>query len=52
VFFAVPAYRGVVENRAFAEIRWVEMAELTRLDFLDADRDLIDRLVHGDIAIS
>ena len=51
-FFAVPAYRGVVENRAFAEVRWVRVAELARLDFLAADRGLIDRLVRGDIALS
>jgi 8-oxo-dGTP diphosphatase len=51
-FFAVPAYRGVIENRAFAELRWVQVSELARLDFLDADRALVDRLVRGDIALS
>jgi 8-oxo-dGTP diphosphatase len=52
VFFAVPRYRGVIENHAFAEIRWVEPAQLAPLDFLAADRALIDRLVRGDVAIS
>jgi len=44
VFFAVRGYRGAPVNRAFAEIRWVDVSELGRLDFLDADRELIDRL--------
>jgi 8-oxo-dGTP diphosphatase len=52
VFFAVRAYRGVLENRAFADIRWVEVAKLAELDFLEADRELIDRLVAGEIMIS
>lgn len=51
VFFTVPRYRGTLENREFADIRWVDFAELATLDFLDADRELIDRLVRGEIAI-
>jgi len=51
-FFGVRAYRGTLENRAFAEIRWVEVARLSELDFLEADRVLIDRLVAGEIEIS
>jgi mutator protein MutT len=43
-FFTVRGYRGAPVNRAFAEIRWVDVSELGRLDFLDADRELIDRL--------
>jgi 8-oxo-dGTP diphosphatase len=50
-FFAVPAFRGVLQNRVFADIRWVEIAALAKLDFLEADRDLINRLVHGEIAM-
>src|SRR6478672_5318570 len=44
VFFAVRGYRGAPVNRAFAEIRWVDVSALAGLDFLDADRELIDRL--------
>ncbi len=51
VFFVVRAYRGAQQNRAFAEIRWVDVGELPRLDFLDADRELIERLVRGEIAL-
>ena len=50
-FFAVPAFRGTLRNRVFADIRWMEIAALPELDFLDADRELIDRLARGDIAL-
>jgi len=52
VFFAVRAYRGAIENRAFADLRWVPTAELAQLDFLDADRELIDRLASGQLQLS
>jgi len=51
VFFAVHRYRGTLVNHAFAEIRWVDLAELAELDFLDADRELIDRLAGGTIML-
>src|SRR5262249_56676683 len=43
-FFAVVGYRGELENHAFADVRWVETGALQELDFLDADRELIERL--------
>lgn len=52
VFLAVPAYRGRLENRVFAAVRWVEVRELERLDFLEADRELIARLASGQIQLS
>src|SRR5262245_7535591 len=51
IFFAVPSHRGMIENRAFAAVRWVEPARLAELDFLEADRELIARLVRGEIAL-
>jgi 8-oxo-dGTP diphosphatase len=42
VFFLVRSYRGEVRNRAFAEIRWVPVGELSSLDFLEADRPLCE----------
>jgi 8-oxo-dGTP diphosphatase len=50
VFFRVPAYRGALENRVFAEVRWVAVDELAALDFLEADRELIARLRRHEIA--
>lgn len=43
-FFEVLHYRGEVANRAFHQIAWVELAELSQLDFLDGDKPLIDKL--------
>jgi mutator protein MutT len=51
LFFLVRRFRGTLENRAFAEIRWVEAAELAALDFLDADRQLVDRLAAGELPL-
>jgi 8-oxo-dGTP diphosphatase len=51
VFFAVPRFRGEPQNLAFAEVRWVEVAQLGELDFLAADRELITGLVRGDIVL-
>ena len=44
-FFAVVAYRGDLQNRTFADVRWVETVRLAELDFLEADRELIERLM-------
>ena len=41
-------YTGTVVNQAFAQIRWVGLGELSSLDFLEADRDLVRRLDAGD----
>lgn len=51
-FFVVPAFRGALQNRVFADIRWVGVSALGSLDFLAADRELIDRLARGDIALA
>jgi hypothetical protein len=48
-FFRVPVYRGQIVNRVFEQIRWVGPEELTRLDFLEGDRPVIEWLssTHG-----
>ena len=46
-FFEVREYQGEIENRIFREIRWVERQELPKLDFLDADRSLVQDLAAG-----
>jgi 8-oxo-dGTP diphosphatase len=45
IFFEVFDYEGIAENRAFQQIVWARPQELTRYDFLEADRPLIARLV-------
>lgn len=46
-FFEVREYQGEIENRIFREIRWVTRTELLDLDFLEADRTLVQDLAAG-----
>jgi 8-oxo-dGTP diphosphatase len=46
-FFAVYEFRGEIENRIFKDVRWVKLEELTKYDFLAADRGLIRDLAQG-----
>ncbi len=48
-FFLVQRYDGEMQNRIFREIRWVERRELPKLDFLDADRKLVQQLANGEL---
>jgi 8-oxo-dGTP diphosphatase len=52
-FFRVDVVAGAPANidGTFAEIRWVSVGELSRLDFLDADRVLVERIDGGAIAL-
>lgn len=49
VFFRVPSYRGRVQNRIFEDVAWVAPAELPSFKFLEADRELVQRIVNGEI---
>ncbi len=46
-FFVVERYQGELQNRIFREIRWVERHQLPTLDFLDADKQLVQRIADG-----
>lgn len=46
-FFLVERYDGELQNRIFREIRWVARKDLPTLDFLDADRQLVQQLAAG-----
>ena len=48
-FFLVREYQGEVENRIFADVRWVERAELPSYDFLEADQELVRQIAAGGI---
>ena len=50
LFFAVKEFDGLPENRVFQQILWVEPPELSRFDFLDADRPLIERIASGELS--
>lgn len=45
--FAVRKTTGKLQNRIFADIRWVERHELAGYEFLAADKELIHRLASG-----
>ncbi len=49
VFFSVSAYRGEVENRIFEAVEWALREELTRYNFLEADRKLVERIARGEV---
>lgn len=46
-FYRVLEFQGELDNRIFAQIRWVDRRNLPRFDFLDADRDFVLQLAHG-----
>jgi mutator protein MutT len=48
VFFAATAHPDRIENRVFERIEWREPAQLRDLDFLPADRDLVEKLAAGE----
>jgi 8-oxo-dGTP diphosphatase len=48
-FYDVQAYRGEIENRIFRDVQWVKRRELARLDFLEADRELVKDLAAGKV---
>ena len=52
LFFQVSRYGGTPTIRAFERIEWVRRADLPAYDFLEADRELVDRIVRGEISPS
>lgn len=48
-FFKVERFQRELENRIFQDIRWVSREDLPKLDFLDADRDVVRRLASGNL---
>ncbi len=51
VFFAASAPTAQITNRVFEQIAWREPATLAELNFLPADRELIDRLAAGELRL-
>ena len=48
-FFLVEQYDGELQNRIFRDIRWVNRRNLPTLDFLDADRTLVQQIANGEL---
>lgn len=52
LFFRILQYAGAPVNRAFERILWVQPEELAGFDFLEADRELVERMARGEISLS
>ena len=48
-FFLVREFEGEMENRIFADVRWVERSRLPDYDFLEADLELVRQIAAGGI---
>ncbi len=40
----VPSFSGTLRNNVFEQIRWVHSAELTGIDMLDGNKDVVEKL--------
>ena len=48
-FYVVERYDKELQNRIFRDMRWVQRSELPSLDFLDADKELVQKLAAGEL---
>lgn len=48
IFLEVKRYGGELRNGIFEQIRWEERANLPGYDFLDGDKDFVQRLAAGE----
>jgi 8-oxo-dGTP diphosphatase len=51
IFFEARIETGEVQNRVFEKMEWVEPAKLREMDFLEADRELIEKLASKQICV-
>ena len=49
IFFRVDSYQGDVDNRVFESIEWAPRGNLAGYNFLEADRELVERIAEGAI---
>ena len=49
VFLAIKGYDGEIRNQVFEAIEWAPRGSLVEYDFLEADRDLVDRISKGEL---
>jgi 8-oxo-dGTP diphosphatase len=49
VFFRIEGYRGEIRNQVFEAIEWAPQSRLPQYNFLEADRELVDRISKGEI---
>jgi 8-oxo-dGTP diphosphatase len=51
-FFLVEKFEGEIQNRIFSDVRWVNLPELPRYDFLEADIALVKDLASGKVSLT
>lgn len=49
IFFLVADFRGEISNQMFEAVEWAPRDQLPQYDFLEADRELVERLARGEI---
>ena len=49
LFFRILRYAGTPVNHEFERIEWARPSDLPGYDFLEADRELVDRMARGEI---
>ena len=49
VFFGIARYRGEARNQVFEAIEWAPRSRLAEYNFLEADRELVNRISKGEI---
>ncbi|HEU0141922.1 MAG TPA: NUDIX domain-containing protein [Bryobacteraceae bacterium] len=47
IFCGITEFHGEPQNLVFEQIRWEKPANLPDYDFLDGDKDIVDRLARG-----
>ncbi len=51
LFFVAEIESGEIENRVFNDMRWLPPEDLPKLDFLEADFKLIEKIARGEISL-
>jgi 8-oxo-dGTP diphosphatase len=51
IFFSAQIESEKLQNRVFEKIEWAEPAKLLELDFLEADRELVDKLARQEFQL-
>jgi len=49
VFYIMAGFRGEVRNQVFEAIEWAARSSLPKYNFLEADRELVERIAKGEI---
>lgn len=51
-FFLVEAFQGEIQNLIFAAVRWADVKELPKVDFLEADIGMVRDIASGKLTLT